>query len=277
MPLFKIIDKEEFISALATAKPSDLEMVRSAYAQNHSHLSLKKRVLADHVLWYFDGGHLEGEVNGEAVTIKSRMFHWISSGVPHSFHSVGETRYSNFILRFRLMKRGVYLRLKEDRICVESFTEVRRVLDEIYLTLKFKTSYTFIRFRTLLMLLIVDVFKAQGDTARAGHGAFSLGEIKRIHEYLEKNVDHPITPLELAKLFHLNPDYFSRKFKNQFGCAPRTWLRNEKIRRACSLLCETSQSIKQIADRLNFDDQLFFSRQFKKVTGMTPSEYRKSH
>jgi AraC family transcriptional regulator, arabinose operon regulatory protein len=277
MVAYKTVNKEEFLAALESAKPSDLEVVRSGYAQKHSHLSMKRRVLVDHVLWYFDEGHLEGEVKGKAVTLKPRMFQWISSGVPHSFYSVGETQYSNFILRFRLMKKGVYLRLKEDRISFESSPEIRKGFDDICLTLKFKTPYGFLRFRTLLMLLMIDVFKVKDDVARAGRGVFSLGEIKRINEYLEENADRQVVPLELAKLFQLNPDYFSRKFRGQFGCPPRTWLRNEKIRRACSMLCETSQSIKQIADQLNFDDQLFFSRQFKKVTGMTPSEYRKSH
>jgi AraC-like DNA-binding protein len=277
MPIFKIVSKEEFISALASATSADLEVVRSGYARKHSHLFLKKRVLIDHVLWCFDEGHLEGEVKGEAVTIKSRMFHWISSGVPHSFHSVDETQYSNFILRFRLMKKGVQLRMKEDRVGIESASEFRKIFDEIYLTLNFKTPYWFIRFRSLLILLVVEVLKVQENAVLSKHGAFSLGEMKRINEYVGARDDRTVVPGELANLFQLNPDYFSRKFRAQFGCSPRTWLRNERIRRACTQLCETSQSIKQIASKLNFDDQLFFSRQFKKVIGMTPSEYRKSH
>ncbi len=80
----------------------------------------------------------------------------------------------------------------------------------------------------------------------------------------------------LADLAGYSPAHFSRVFKQVMGVSPQRHLMEARIGRAKDLLLETDWSITRIADVLGYNDVYFFSRQFKHVTGQTPSAIRRS-
>lgn len=272
----ELVSPQVFLDHLQAATEKDL-VVASNFACRRQHWSCPDRQLDHHVLWYFDYGEYVGEAGGVAFRVKPRMFQWISSQVTHRFFSAGEKGYSNFSLRFSLKKGPTLLRLKPDLIAIEGRTDLRDLMDQVYLAQKFTAPFCFEKVRALLTLLVVEVLNAGGMRGPVGESNFGPGELKRLDQFMEDRIRDPMKPSHLAKHFRLNPDYFARKFKRQFGCSPRRWLRDEKIRRACSLLCDRADSIKEIAESLGFRDQRFFSRQFKKSTGMTPKQYRRQH
>ena len=67
-----------------------------------------------------------------------------------------------------------------------------------------------------------------------------------------------------------------RIFQHYIGLTPYQYFLQLRIRRAKELLQEHGLSIKEIASRMNFENQYYFSRLFKKKTGLSPSEWRKS-
>jgi AraC-like DNA-binding protein len=273
----KCVTGDEFVEALTTATPKNLQVTLSSYRSYTGYWTCGHRVISDHILWFLDRGEVQGKIREKAFRIKPRTFHWISSSVPHDLESVGPHRFSLFTLRFQLKQNGALLRLKNDRVAIESLPKFRRTMDLIYLTLKFKPRFWFLKFRSLLMVLVMDMLEELEDPdAHFSHG-FSMNQLKIMTQYLQQNPGRKITSLDLAGLFHLSLDYFSRKFRCQFGLSPRSWLRNEQARNACALLSDTSMSIKEISHLLGYEDQRFFSRQFKKVVEMTPSEYRQKH
>lgn len=69
-------------------------------------------------------------------------------------------------------------------------------------------------------------------------------------------------------------DHFTRTFKKIMGCSPQQFLVNARITRAKHLLVDSELSIKEMADQLGYCNAYFFSRQFKTMTGRTPTEYR---
>ena len=79
---------------------------------------------------------------------------------------------------------------------------------------------------------------------------------------------------ELARAFHLSPAHFSRVFKAATQQSPRDFLINARLSQARHLLLETNLSISEIAERLDYADVFFFSRQFKQKTGLSPLQYR---
>jgi AraC-like DNA-binding protein len=80
---------------------------------------------------------------------------------------------------------------------------------------------------------------------------------------------------ELAKKNHYNKEYFSRLFKKYKNISPREFIIRARINAAKRLLHLTNEPIGQIADILNYSSSYSFSKQFRKKTGATPSEYRK--
>jgi AraC-like DNA-binding protein len=87
--------------------------------------------------------------------------------------------------------------------------------------------------------------------------------------YFEKH-----TVPSLARLAGLSPTHFSRVFKSSFGTSPIDWLRRERISQAKRRLADTADDIKEIAEQVGYSDRYFFSKDFKKHTGFTPTQFR---
>ncbi len=73
----------------------------------------------------------------------------------------------------------------------------------------------------------------------------------------------------------MSSSHFTRLFRRAFGTSPVDWLRRERISQAKRRLVETTIPIEWVAEQVGYQDRFFFSKDFKKLTGMTPREYRK--
>jgi AraC-like DNA-binding protein len=81
---------------------------------------------------------------------------------------------------------------------------------------------------------------------------------------------------ELAKIANMSRASFMRTFRAVLGVSPIDYLIGLRVNRAKELLVLTSGSITEIAFEVGFTDSNYFSRQFKKVTSLTPRQYRKN-
>lgn len=98
--------------------------------------------------------------------------------------------------------------------------------------------------------------------------------MSQIAEYMELNYQKPFIQSEYARLFYINKDYMSRKFTNTFHVSMLTYLNQIRIRHAKELLGDNSLKIQDIAYAVGFKDEKYFAKQFKKLTGATPGDYR---
>ena len=72
----------------------------------------------------------------------------------------------------------------------------------------------------------------------------------------------------------LNPSYFSTLFKQSCGSSFKEYLNSIRIEESKKLLAATDRSILDIALSIGFEDQSYFTKVFKKYTGLTPKQYR---
>jgi AraC family transcriptional regulator, arabinose operon regulatory protein len=89
--------------------------------------------------------------------------------------------------------------------------------------------------------------------------------------------DRPWRVAALARLCRLSEPHFYRKFKQATGSTPIDWLRRERINHARRRLLESEDPIKQISEQVGYNDPFFFSRDFKRYTGVAPKNYRNQH
>ncbi len=94
-------------------------------------------------------------------------------------------------------------------------------------------------------------------------------------DYINNNLANGLTLESLAKKCYYNPSYFSRLFKNRFGVSLVEYITNKRVEKALELLSETDMSIKAISSACGFSNRSVFYRAFSKITGKTPTEYRK--
>ncbi|WDI43765.1 AraC family transcriptional regulator [Bremerella sp. P1] len=96
-------------------------------------------------------------------------------------------------------------------------------------------------------------------------------------EYIEKHQTEPIQVSSLAKCCGMALTTFRREFKLLFRITPVKFLTRLRLHHACTMLNSRTRSVGEIALCCGFNDQNYFTRQFRQVFGMTPTEFREHH
>ena len=99
-------------------------------------------------------------------------------------------------------------------------------------------------------------------------------EARTLKNYIDRNVDCNINIKELAALIYRSPSQTIRIFKKAFQCTPYDYASNLKIETAKLYLKNTSLKIKEVAYKVGFSDEHYFSNVFRSKTGMSPKEFR---
>jgi AraC-like DNA-binding protein len=95
--------------------------------------------------------------------------------------------------------------------------------------------------------------------------------------FIEQNFQNNISVEDIAAFCGLNRSYFGKIFKKAMGTTPQQFLLTYRMAKATELLKLTHLSIGDISNAVGYDDQLHFSRAFKKVYGISPREWRKQN
>ena len=124
--------------------------------------------------------------------------------------------------------------------------------------------------------LLLALARASGfrEEARAEH----TDEDSRVilaRQYVQDNIDRPISCPELASYCHLSQKQLTRLFLLYTSQTPASYIRSQKVLRIEQLLRETAYSLKEISDLLHFASENHFNSFFTKYSGMTPGAFRK--
>jgi len=93
-------------------------------------------------------------------------------------------------------------------------------------------------------------------------------------EYIKKYYDRDITIENLSEYVGKTPNYFSHLFKKEFGVSFSEYLNKVRIEKAKSLLRNTNLLSYEIAEKVGFSDNKYFTQVFKKFAGCSPFKYR---
>ena len=100
--------------------------------------------------------------------------------------------------------------------------------------------------------------------------------VERIQLYIREHLGEDLSLMRLSEVFYFNPSYLSRLFKQSTGQNLTETIARLRLERAQELLMDRKLKIADITAAVGFDSQHYFSRFFKKHTGVTPQEYRES-
>jgi AraC family transcriptional regulator len=118
---------------------------------------------------------------------------------------------------------------------------------------------------------------ASRHPARRGNGALPPGRLRAVVEYVEEHLDAGSTLGQIAAVAHLSTYHFARQFKAATGLPPHQYVILRRVERAQQLLQGGDDlSLAEVAARAGFTDQSQFSRQFKRLVGVTPGQFRMS-
>jgi AraC family transcriptional regulator len=95
-----------------------------------------------------------------------------------------------------------------------------------------------------------------------------------VRDLLHEHCHDELTLSEIAATVGVHPVYLARVFRQHFHCSVGEYVRRLRIEYACQQMMKTEASLVEIAHAVGFYDQSHFTRTFKRMTGMTPAEFR---
>jgi AraC family transcriptional regulator len=106
-------------------------------------------------------------------------------------------------------------------------------------------------------------------------GGLAGWQRRTVAEFVDENLAEQIPLAKLAKLVQLSPYHFCRAFKQTFGLPPHRYHTGRRIERAKTLLTDPRESVTHVGMLLGFKETSSFTAVFRKMTGMTPTDYRR--
>ena len=151
---------------------------------------------------------------------------------------------------------------------LEQYYETERILNELYENSKERSDSS--RFNQLS--LIYQFFSTLFQNAKTKKTGSIVESAKKIIDY---NFNTPISIDDIAKTLYANTTYLTKRFSKQYGYSPKEYMLKKRMEFSTTLLLTTDLSVMEISNSVGYEDQLYFSRVFKKKIGVSPLEYRK--
>ena len=114
----------------------------------------------------------------------------------------------------------------------------------------------------------------QPEVRRRSRDEESNRKIEHTIAFMTEHLNESLPVAKLAALANMSPSHYTALFKRRTGCAPIDYFIRLRMRHACDLLMATSLNVKEVAAALGYEDPFYFSRVFKSVNQVAPSDYR---
>lgn len=105
----------------------------------------------------------------------------------------------------------------------------------------------------------------------------SVPFVKEAKEYVEEHYTENLTVKEVANIIGISSGYLSTMFNQSMGQSFVDYLNQLKINHACAYLEQNYLKVYEIAYKVGFQDEKYFTKVFKKIKGITPKEYRNNY
>lgn len=148
-----------------------------------------------------------------------------------------------------------------------------QIIQKIMTTIGNSTSL-YLKTNSLLFSLIANLYE-ELQIHEASKSASTLSD--EVKYYIDLNYPQDIRITDIAKMFHVHPNYLSRIFSKKYEISPKKYILNLKMKKACELLLTSEYPISVIANAIGFTDQLAFSKLFKANIGVSPTTYKKTY
>ena len=252
-----------------------------------------------HDFWelvYAEKGNIVCTANGADVELKEGEIIFHKPGVTHALRADGKRAPNVFIVSFECKNEA--MRFFEDRkmtVNKSLLPLVFAIIAESKQTFNLPYSDPSLRkmnlradaalggeqvLKNYLELFLIDLMREESKRESSDAVFLPLDKFDeiisdRVIEYMKEHLNERISVDDIIGILHYSKSYIFRQFKKTTGYSLMTYFIKLKINRAKRLLRETEMPISEIAESLAFDDSNYFSKTFKRMTGYTPTTYRK--
>ena len=229
-------------------------------------------------LQYIVEGEIWPQCNLQPVQLKKGDILFVNSNelhtgntehVEHTFYCfhINKDFFSNRIDSEHIVFENVI----RDKQCSQLLDEVIKVSRQSGFKSRLKVSALLYDFFNICAEKYVKAVLNENDFKKSFK---RIDKFNDIVKYIEDHFDEPLTVPDIAEKFFVTPSYFAHFFKKRSGKSVIQYLNEVRILKARRMLEREDMSVSEIALQVGFDDINYFSRKFKQLTNMTPTEYR---
>jgi len=260
------------------------------YASQHQHLHSAHRHSFYHLV-FFTKGSGNQQIDFKRFDVKPGLIYFMIPGQVHSWDF--ETEPDGYIINFSTDYLSSFL-LKPDYLENFVFFSGQPELQVIELHKEIQDRVTLVfedilreginhnpinddLVKTLLIRLFIEISRATVETQKNNTNSYNHTLLKSFKNLIESNYKQLRLPKQYAELLYITPNHLNALCNDFLGISAGTLIRERVILEAKRLLINRDLMVAEIAEKLNFADQSYFIKFFKKYEGITPEKFRKSN
>ncbi|HEY9595014.1 MAG TPA: AraC family transcriptional regulator [Spirochaetia bacterium] len=233
------------------------------------------RTLTEYQVIYITKGRGIFEAGHQTYTVTPGTVMIVFPGVPHYYKPEYEVGWTEYWVGFR----GPYA----DHLSAEGFLSARKpfhevglqnglvaIYDQIFELVRSQRPLYQLRASSCVLALIAEILALE---RRAEQHSQSEQIVEKAKFYMEENVYSELNLNRIGDLLGVSTSHLNAVFKSYTAMTPYQYFISIKIRKAKELLERGDLSVKEVAFRLGFTDQYYFSRLFRRKTGLPPSRW----
>ncbi len=275
----------------AENKPADFLISRFGQYLAQRNYLLKPHGHSFYHLVFFTKGTGKQAIDFTSFPVKPAQIYFMNPGQVHSWQFSGEvdgyiinfsesffhSYYAepNYLERFPFF--GGYGEDQVIQLTGHSLKEVTELFEKILTELKPVKNYATEMIRTLLLQLFITVARQIEPARQKQLTKPGFTTLRNFQKLVNENYATLKLPSEYAARLYVTPNYLNALCKDLLGKSAGEIIRDRVMLEARRLLINADISISEIALQLNFQDNSYFTKFFKKYAGKTPEEFRKDN
>lgn len=243
--------------------------IRAASMQKNGTHTQETGRPGDCLIYVINGSSEYHTQNGQVFSLLPGSILFIPFGTPYSMRALTE-EYSYIFIEFQFSASAIPLKCEHFPRDNTNFETLFRQMLE---TDSKKTAISKIECISLLYRIYENILKQYLIPEKS---SFKHAQIERAGYEIQKYFKNPDFSIQsVSAKLGMSETYFRRLFKSEYGLSPIQYLTQLRIAHAKNLLTYKNAKISEIAAASGFSDIYYFSRQFKKHTDLTPTEYKR--
>jgi AraC family transcriptional activator of pobA len=277
------------ICTLSDFKQEDILISRfAAYLEVHKNLHLPHKHTFYHLVLFTEGSGTHA-IDFKTFTVKPFQIYFMIPGQVHSWSFEGKVDgyvinfsvpfFQSFLLKSDYLEQFPFFNGSLDEAVLDLpdnlHQPVKHLFEQIIAESELGQRLGVDMVKALMLQLFITIGRLQLSQQAGQVNSYNYTLLKNFHKLIEQNFATLKLPKEYAELLYITPNHLNALCNDVLGLSAGEVIRNRIVLEAKRLLVNFDLSLSEIAYRLNFADNSYFSKFFKKYEGMSPEEFRK--